>query len=154
MDTLTENDLVIGGKYVPHSKSIGCSLSISLPWRTANIKKQPYLYYKGERDKSHVFGVFPKVDTSDLSGDIFLPSDVTSYVEPVEQTPTSGNAYSERYLEWVKQCKLPLLTNTQRKFAEWLLEEDNSKVIAQIGDLDSIFISVRKFIKNNPKASL
>jgi hypothetical protein len=56
--------------------------------------------------------------------------------------------FSEDYLKWVKQANLPPLTNTQHKFAEWLLEEGNSKVIAQIGDLDSVFTSVRRWVKN------
>lgn len=56
--------------------------------------------------------------------------------------------FSQDYLEWVKQANLPPLTNTQHKFAEWLLQEDNRKVISQIGGLDEIFISVRKWVKN------
>lgn len=56
--------------------------------------------------------------------------------------------FSQDYLEWVKQANLPPLTKTQHEFAEWLLLEDNAKVIAQIGDLDTIFISVRRYIKN------
>lgn len=56
--------------------------------------------------------------------------------------------YSEKYLEWSKQCDLPPLTNTQHAFAEWLLKDENSKMVAMIGDLDSIFISVRKFLKS------
>jgi len=56
--------------------------------------------------------------------------------------------FSQDYLEWVKQANLPPLTNTQHKFAEWLLQEDNRKVISQIGGLDEIFISVRKWGKN------
>lgn len=56
--------------------------------------------------------------------------------------------FSQDYLEWVKQANLPPLTNTQHKFAEWLLQEDNRKVISQIGGLDEIFISVREWVKN------
>lgn len=56
--------------------------------------------------------------------------------------------FSEAYLKWVKQANLPPLTNTQHRFAEWLLQEDNAKVISQIGDLDTIFLSVRRFVKN------
>lgn len=144
MDTLTENNLVLGGKYVPHSKSTsGFTFDEVLSFmKEMNYK---YIIYLGNN----------KFITEDGKSDIFLlPSDVTPYVKSKEKTPNAATPYSERYLEWVKQCKLPLLTNTQRKFAEWLLQEENSKVIAQIGDLDSIFISVRKFIKNNPKASI
>lgn len=59
-----------------------------------------------------------------------------------------NSVFSEEYLKWVKQANLPPLTNTQHEFAEWLLIKDNAKVIAQIGDLDTIFCSVRKHIKN------
>lgn len=55
--------------------------------------------------------------------------------------------YSKEYIKWVQQSKMKPLTNTQHKFAEWLLSEDNAKVISQIGDLNDIFISVRKFLK-------
>lgn len=62
--------------------------------------------------------------------------------------PMLAAVFSEAYLEWVKQANLPPLTNTQHRFAEWLLQEDNTKVISQIGDLDTIFLSVRRFVKN------
>jgi len=62
-------------------------------------------------------------------------------------TKTNNAIFSKDYLEWVKQSNLPPLTNTQQQFAEWLLREDNAKVISQIGDLDTIFSSVRKFVK-------
>ena len=55
--------------------------------------------------------------------------------------------FTSEYLEWVAQANLPSLTNTQHYFAEWLLMEDNAKIIRQIGDLDKIFISVRKYLK-------
>jgi len=55
---------------------------------------------------------------------------------------------SSKYLEWVKQAGLPPLTNTQKRFAEWLLLDENEKVIQQIGNLDVIFTSVRRFVKN------
>jgi len=54
---------------------------------------------------------------------------------------------SNKYLEWVKQANLPPLTNTQSRFAEWLLTDEISDIISQIGDLDTIFNSVRKFVK-------
>ena len=55
--------------------------------------------------------------------------------------------YSPKYLEWVEQAGLPPLTNTQHRFAEWLLLEDNAKFVGQVGDLNEIFISIRSFIK-------
>jgi hypothetical protein len=55
--------------------------------------------------------------------------------------------FSEEYKKWVGQSGMKNLTNTQHRFAEWLLQDDIAKVIAQIGDLDAIFISVRQYIK-------
>ena len=57
------------------------------------------------------------------------------------------NMFSEKYKRWVKQANLEPLTNTQQKFAEWLLLEENSKQISQIGNLDIIFKSIRQFLK-------
>lgn len=57
--------------------------------------------------------------------------------------------FSEKYLKWVKQADLPPLTNTQHRFAEWLLEKENFKMITQIGELTEIFKSIRKFGKEN-----
>jgi hypothetical protein len=55
--------------------------------------------------------------------------------------------FSQEYLEWVQQADLPPLTNTQHKFAEWLLKEENAKIISQISSLDKIFISVRNYLQ-------
>ena len=57
------------------------------------------------------------------------------------------NMFTEKYKQWVKQANLEPLTNTQQKFAEWLLLEENSKQISQIGNLDIIFKSIRQFLK-------
>lgn len=58
-----------------------------------------------------------------------------------------SNMFTEKYKEWVKQANLEPLTNTQQKFAEWLLLDENSKQISQIGNLDIIFKSIRQFLK-------
>jgi hypothetical protein len=55
---------------------------------------------------------------------------------------------SEIYLKWVKQANLPPLTNTQYRFAEWLLSPKISSKITQIGDITSIFSSVSYFLKH------
>lgn len=57
--------------------------------------------------------------------------------------------FTAEYLKWVKEANLPPLTNTQHRFAEWLLIKENTKAITQLGDLDTIFVSVRKWAKNN-----
>jgi hypothetical protein len=60
---------------------------------------------------------------------------------------------SNEYLEWVNKRKeegskiLPL-TNTQHRFVEWLLEEDQAKNISLIGNLNELFVSVRQHLKD------
>ena len=56
--------------------------------------------------------------------------------------------FNEDYLEWVHQAGLPPLTRTQWQFALWLLEEENVKIISQIGNLNDIFTSVRQYVKS------
>lgn len=69
-------DLVIGNKYVPHAKSVCGDLESSVVWRRAKTLDQPYLYYTGVNSGKHMFN-----ETYNPSGDYFLPSDVTPYVE-------------------------------------------------------------------------
>lgn len=59
---------------------------------------------------------------------------------------------TKKYAEWVQQAGLPPLTGTQAKFAEWLLIKDNAAIISQIGDLETIFSSVRKYLKDAAKS--
>lgn len=88
MKRLTAKDLIIGGKYVPHSKSWyeDETLEDSVAWRKAQANGQPYLYYVGvDEDWGHsptpMFWHEYIEDDKD-NGDYFLPSDVTPYVEP------------------------------------------------------------------------
>jgi hypothetical protein len=76
MKPLTANDLVIGGKYVPHSKSIGTN---SLKDMKAKMKNE-YLYYNGFLDNEHCFGLEP-LPPEDFWNYRLLPSDVTPYHE-------------------------------------------------------------------------
>lgn len=55
--------------------------------------------------------------------------------------------FSTRYLTWAKETGQKNLTNSQHKFAEFLLKEH--KTIKTISDTD--FKLVRKFIKDNPE---
>lgn len=55
--------------------------------------------------------------------------------------------FSQDYLDWVHQANLPPLTSLQHRFAEWLLEPENIKMINQIGNLDVIFLSIKKWLK-------
>ena len=72
--------LIIGNKYVPHSKkgfyTGNKGLNSSSIWKEAKAKNQPYLYYNGLNEEEHVFGIDTEYD-----GDYFLESDVTPYVE-------------------------------------------------------------------------
>lgn len=61
-----------------------------------------------------------------------------------------NNQYSEKYLKFVKYCQnknIQLnLTNTQHYFAEFLLK--NIEEIDKIGDLEFVFLTIRKYLKN------
>ena len=55
--------------------------------------------------------------------------------------------FSNEYKAWVKQSGLPPLTNTQHTFAEWCLKPEIAKIISQIGNIDEIFYSIKKWLK-------
>ena len=57
-----------------------------------------------------------------------------------------SGSFSAEYLAFIKQAELPPLTNTQHYFAEWLIKNEDR--ITQIGDLEIIFIKVRRWLKN------
>lgn len=55
----------------------------------------------------------------------------------------NNDIFSPEYLDWVKQADLPPLTNSQHKFAEYLLKEK------YLGNITDVFLSIRKWqIKN------
>jgi hypothetical protein len=66
-----------------------------------------------------------------------------------EVKPSRSGVYSDEYHDWVKQANLKPLTNTQHHFAEFLLEHADE--IKKIGDLTTIFISVRKYLRNGSR---
>lgn len=106
MKTLTEQDLIIGGKYVPHSKSVGCELEHSNEWNKNGGKEQGFLYYKGENEVGDFkFGVEFQYD---YRADFFLPSDVTPYIEPVQ--PSADDI--------LEQIKLSILEDNYTKARE------------------------------------
>lgn len=56
------------------------------------------------------------------------------------------------YQQWITECKkqdreLPPLTRQQVEWAEWLLQEDNQQQLSKIGGLDSIYHSIRNYVK-------
>jgi hypothetical protein len=53
--------------------------------------------------------------------------------------------HSQLYLEWVADTEQKGLTSTQAEFAEFLIEHADK--LKQIGDLESVFISVRDWLK-------
>jgi hypothetical protein len=54
--------------------------------------------------------------------------------------------FSDEFKNFMKSDhKLKPLTNTQHRFAEWLIE--NKKMVSQIGSLTNVFIAVRKYLK-------
>ena len=72
---------------------------------------------------------------------------IDNHDEP--EKPVNTNLFSEEYKKWVVQAKLEPLTNIQHEFAEFLLLPENQIRLAQIGDLNTIYASVRKYIKSN-----
>lgn len=82
MKQLTAKDLVVGNKYVPHSKSWheDDTLEDSVAWQKAQAKGQPYLYYVGVDEDGGECMFWWEYDAD--GGDYFLPSDVTPYIEP------------------------------------------------------------------------
>lgn len=62
---------------------------------------------------------------------------------------------TDKYRKWVKWNKeqhkpIPPMTGNQASFADWLLE-NAEKELEKMGDLSSIFESVRRFIKEENK---
>lgn len=63
-------------------------------------------------------------------------------------TSNQSDIHSKEYLKWVEQSGMAPLTSMQHKFAEWLLLEDNAKMIRKVGDLEIVFKSIRKYLKS------
>lgn len=56
---------------------------------------------------------------------------------------------NEKYLLWAQETKHPLLTGTQKEFAEFLFK--NESEITKIGNLETVFSDVRYWCKNRKK---
>jgi hypothetical protein len=95
---LTAEDLVIGGKYVPLSKSTGC-LSLEEIKRKMSEIGYEYLIYKGERYKGNFHFAMG------VSEYIFIPSDVTPYTEPNQTTMNTD--YTEQTFNLETALKHP-----------------------------------------------
>ena len=91
MSQLTEKDLIVGEKYVPISKSVGCSLENSTCWERAKDTIQFYLFYKGVRSSSGL-GTTEYIFTDNMNGggDFFLLSDMVPYVEEHSKKPVES----------------------------------------------------------------
>ena len=111
MKPLTAEDLVVGGKYVPHSKSVGNN---SLEDMKARMKNE-YLYYNGMVDKEHCFGLEP-LPANDFWNYRLLPSDVTPYHEPNQTTMNTD--YTEQ----------PFNLETALKHPEWVRTRDGREI--------------------------
>lgn len=55
----------------------------------------------------------------------------------------------QRWIEYRKRRKESPMTNTQWRFAMWLFEQEDT--LMAIGDMTSIFESVRSFVKEDYK---
>jgi hypothetical protein len=56
-------------------------------------------------------------------------------------------AQSAPFCKWVKDTKQSNLTGGQATFAEWLIS--NKENVTKLGVSEEVFISVRKFLKEN-----
>jgi hypothetical protein len=73
------NDLIVGNKYVPHSKyGERSKLADSVIWNSRGGKEQGFIYYTGYENRSHAFATEYE---GKHSGDFFDPCDVTPYEE-------------------------------------------------------------------------
>ena len=81
-------DVKVGMKVVPHSKSVWNTLDESEVWKKAKSIRQPYLYVCGFDYACYDCqrGVVLKVDTDESYGDFFLASDFEPYVEKQDST--------------------------------------------------------------------
>lgn len=64
-----------------------------------------------------------------------------------------GFQFSPVYLQWVKWRNInhpnaQPITNSQHRFVEWALREENAKMIASIGDMYTMFSQVRQYLKD------
>ena len=79
--------LIVGNKYVPTRKTVGCGLDCSGEWRNAQKMNQPFLYYTGMDQTYHCFSY--NYTPGEVHGDFFSPEDVIPYSE---KTQTMKNA--------------------------------------------------------------
>jgi hypothetical protein len=77
MKPLTAEDLVVGGKYVPHSKSVGDTFDTFK--KECLIRNEPFILEHVDNFRNDYW-----FKTSQNRRYIFLPSDVTPYHEPNE----------------------------------------------------------------------
>jgi hypothetical protein len=115
--------LIVGEKYVPHSKNNGKErLESSSVWRHAKRKNQPFLYYTGAFGNDLCFDENPY--SGKPAGDFFLPTDVTPYKE----TPTTFQVdvefikagYASACKEWKKKL--------EKKFPELFVPTQTHKI--------------------------
>jgi hypothetical protein len=132
--TLTVGDLVVGGKYVPHDKTVWAGLSESVVWERAVAKGQPFLYYMGLYDGTqHTFNDTENNGT--MSGDMFNPEDMTKYVEP-NPLPKRG----DRVLVWDVEEK-----NAKTRIFLAYIEKGNNPVIAVDPIYEEEFLNNKEF---------
>jgi uncharacterized protein YodC (DUF2158 family) len=81
MKPLTANDLVVGGKYVPHSKRDNRPYSFNDVIEEMKEKQVEYLVYKGKDECSHYFKA-----SEWMNHVVFHPDELTPYHEPNQTT--------------------------------------------------------------------
>lgn len=59
----------------------------------------------------------------------------------------ADGGHTKEFLAFANATDLPPMTNTQAKFAKWLLLPENAAQLEKIGDLESVFKAVRRHVK-------
>ncbi len=59
-----------------------------------------------------------------------------------------SKTHSDDFSQWLKDTQQKPLTGTRVAFAHWCFK--NKDVLLQVGDLDSTFVSIRKWLKQVP----
>ena len=143
-------DVRIGMKVVPHSKSVWFSLDESGHWIHATYIDQPYLYVCGVKHDVDAYGkcFILGVDLNKNSGDYFLASDFEPYVEPalINLYTYDYDLYIKTFREWQQNfdhnqklhcanCKIPqieqIIFNPPATIVKW---QDGTKTIVKVSE--------------------
>lgn len=107
-----------------------------------------YIFFMIDVDIKNWFGKWVK--KTKRGGGVLIGSSIHELLTDFDAHPERTD-YSEDYLAWihnekeVKKGKFKPLTSSQHVFAEWLFK--NKSTLSQIGDIENIFLAIRKHLK-------